>query len=147
MDSAETQEIRLETILQRLASLRLMRPPAGCELTSPQIGILFRVQRFPGSGVLELADELGVTGPTISVAVSRLVKNGWLEQRSDPDDRRAKPLYTTGRSEALLRELRRYQREMLDLFMSDLEAQEQEDFLFLFDKALSSVEEKLDLDR
>ena len=93
-----------------------------------------------------LQPALGVTGPTISVAVSRLVKSDWLEQRSDPTDRRAKPLFLTKRSEALLSEIRVYQREMLNLFMSGLGAQEQEDFLRLFDKALSSVEEKIDLD-
>jgi len=146
MDSSVTQEARLEKLLQRLASLKLMRPPSSCELTPPQIGILFLVRRSPGCGVLELADELGVTGPTISVAVSRLVKSDWLEQRSDPTDRRAKPLFLTKRSEALLSEIRVYQREMLNLFMSGLGAQEQEDFLRLFDKALSSVEEKIDLD-
>lgn len=147
MSSAITQEARLEIILKRLASLKLMRPPASCELSPPQIGILFMVRRSPGCGVLELADELGVTGPTISVAVRRLVKNGWLEQRIDPADRRAKPLYLTKKSEALLDELRIYQRRTLKLFMSGLEAKEQEDFLFLFDKALIVVEENFNSDQ
>ena len=146
MNSIISSEAQLENLLQRLASLRLMRLPKECELSTPQVGILFWVRHAPGSGVLEIADELGVTGPTISVAVRRLIKEDWLEQRSDPNDRRAKPLYLTKKSELLLEELRTHQKQAMKLFMSGLEHPEQEAFLTLFDKALSAVEEKFDLD-
>lgn len=146
MNAIISSEAQLENLLRRLASLRLMRLPKDCELSTPQVGILFWVRRSPGSGVLEIADELGVTGPTVSVAVRRLIKDGWLEQRTDPKDRRAKPLFLTGKSETLLEELRTYQKQALKLFISGLEQQEQQTFLSLFDKALNAVEEKFDLD-
>lgn len=146
MNSIISSEAQLENLLRRLSSLRLMRLPENCELSTPQVGILFLVRRSPGSGVVEIADELGVTGPTVSVAVRRLIKDGWLEQRTDPNDRRAKPLYLTEKSESLLGELRTYQKHAMKLFISGLEVQEQDMFLTLFDKALCAVEEKFDVD-
>lgn len=144
MSSIETTETRLEALLRRLADLRLMRLPQGCELSPPMVGMLFLVYQKPGRGVLEISDELGVTPPTVSVGVRKLVKNGWLEQRRDPDDKRAKPLFLTEKSEALLEELRQHQRVALKLFLSSLEVQEQETFLQLFDKAMRAVEDAHD---
>ena len=141
MFSSEASETQMEGLLRRLASLRMMRPPKDCELSPPLVGILFWVSKSPGCGVLELAEGLKVTPPTVSVGVRRLVKGGWLERRSAPDDRRAKPLYLTGKSETLVEQLRMHQRKVFKIFLSGLTPQEQGSFLSLFDKALSTVEE------
>ncbi|MBL7164335.1 MAG: winged helix-turn-helix transcriptional regulator [Anaerolineales bacterium] len=144
MYSSTTPESQMEALLRRLASLRLMRPPQDCELSPPMVGILFWVLQSPGCGVLDLAEGLKVTPPTVSVGVMRLVKDGWLESRRDPEDRRAKPLYLTEKSETLLEQLRMYQREAFKIFLSGLIPAEQEMFISLFDKALSAIEEALD---
>ncbi len=134
-------ETRIEALLRRLTALRLMRPPKNCELSPPMVGILYWVFQSPGSGVQELAEGLQVTPPTISVAVRRLTREGWLERRHNPKDRRAKPLYLTAKSETLLSELRIYHNQVLKAFLSGLTLDEQEHFLQLFERALSAVEE------
>ena len=130
-------------MLGRLASLRLMRPPQDCELSPPLVGILFWISQSPGCGVLDLAEGLKVTPPTVSVGVRRLVKDGWLESRQDPEDRRAKPLYLTEKSGTLVEQLRMHQRKALKIFLSGLVPAEQEMFIALFDKALSAVESEM----
>lgn len=141
--TSDSPEAQMEALLRRLRALSLMRLPQGCELSSPHVAVLIRVSQCPGCGVKDLAEELNVTPPTISVGVRRLVKGGWLERRNDPNDKRAKPLFLTEKSETLLEQLRMHQKKAFRFFLSGLETQEQEIFLRLFDKALSKVEEDM----
>ncbi|MBC8507008.1 MAG: MarR family transcriptional regulator [Anaerolineales bacterium] len=133
----------MEALLQRLSALRLMRPPTDCELSPPLIAALYWISQHPGCGVQDLAEGLKVTPPTVSVGVRRLVKDGWLERRRDPNDKRAKPLYITEKSETLLAQLRMHQRAALKEFLSGLMPEEQDTFLLLFDKAVSKVEDTM----
>ncbi|MEA3351036.1 MAG: MarR family transcriptional regulator [Chloroflexota bacterium] len=138
--SSSLSEIRFKELLQRLRSLHLMRPPSDFELTPSQVGLLVTVAQSPGSGVLELAESLNVKAPTVSVGVRRLVKSGCLQQRRDPEDRRAKPIFLTEKSETLLKQLRRHRTEILKSFLSGLTEDEQEELLLLLDKAISAME-------
>ena len=143
MASSDTPESRMEALLQRLSALRLMRLPTHFELSPPLVAALYWISRHPGCGVQELAEGLKVTPPTVSVGVRRLIKESWLECRRDPDDKRAKPLYITEKSETLLKQLRMHQRAAMKEFLSGLMPEEQETFLTLFDKAVSQVENNL----
>jgi DNA-binding MarR family transcriptional regulator len=143
MVTDKTPESQLQELLQRLQSLRLLRMPKDVELSPPMIALLAWVSQSPGCGVLELADELNVTPPTVSIGVRRLVRDGWLVQRRDPNDRRAKPLFLTKKSEALVAQFRSHQSKVLGLFLSGLSRPEQEQFLVLFEKAVGTMEETL----
>ncbi len=137
-------ETRLRELLRRLFALRLMRrTPPDCELPPALLGILLWVDRAPGCGVLELADEMRVRPPTVSVGVRRLRREGWLEARQDPQDRRAKPLYLTDKGAALVEQMRAYQMDVMRRFLSGLQPEEQEQFLALFDRALTAMEQTL----
>jgi len=140
MNSPTTSENRLRALLSRLRSLHLLRIPLDCELTRSQIGMIAWIARTPGCGVKEIAAALGLTAPTVSVGVQRLTKEGWLERRQDPDDRRAKPIYLTERSAVIMKNLRKHQEQSLKLFLSDLNPQEQEQLLMLFERAVSNME-------
>jgi DNA-binding MarR family transcriptional regulator len=140
MISSTTAEDKLKVLLKRLRSLRLLRNPSDCELTPSQIGMLAWIARSPGCGVLEIAAALNLTAPTVSVGIQRLTKDGWLERRQDPDDRRAKPIYLTERSAVLMKSLRAHQERSLKLFLSGLNLGEQEKLLILFEKAVSNME-------
>lgn len=143
MSLTETHAMQLGSLIKRLRSLRLMRMPPECELPPGLVAMLDWVANSPGCGVLELADGLGVTPPTVSVGVRRLMHDGWLESRQHPEDRRAKPLYITPKSETLLEQLRRFQSKVMLLFLAQLSEGEQETFLSLFDQAISAMEERL----
>jgi DNA-binding MarR family transcriptional regulator len=140
MISSTNAEDKLKVLLKRLRSLHLLRIPSDCELTPSQIGMLAWIARSPGCGVLEIAAALGLTAPTVSVGVQRLTKEGWLERRLDPDDRRAKPIFLTERSAVFMKSLRTHQERSLKLFLSGLKLGEQEELLILFEKAVSNME-------
>jgi len=140
----KTRELKLRELLHRLMALRLTRrTPPGCELPPGAIGILLWVARSPGCGVLELAEAMRVKPPSISVGVRRLVRDGWLERRQDPKDRRAKPLYLTDKGEALVVQMHTYHDEVMRLFLSGLQPEEQDQFLNLFNRAVTAMEKTL----
>lgn len=60
-----------------------------------------------GEGITqkELADRLGVEGPTLVRTLDRLQADGWLERRGCPDDRRSKRVFLLERSHETLRHI------------------------------------------
>lgn len=65
------------------------------DLTMQQLRVLTRVAREPGITGHELGRRLGVTAPTASGLVERLVEKNLLERVDDPLDRRVRRLRLT----------------------------------------------------
>lgn len=57
-------------------------------LSIPQIRVLAFIDKCPGSSLTRLSEAIGVTGPTASTMVDRLVKAGLVERSADPLNRR-----------------------------------------------------------
>jgi DNA-binding MarR family transcriptional regulator len=108
----------------------------------PQAMMVNWVARAPGCGVLDIAKGLNVTPPTISVGVRRLVKDGWLEQRMDPDDRRARPIFLTEKGDTFVETMKDHRSQLLRHFLSGLTDEEQEQLICLLDRAVSALEAK-----
>jgi DNA-binding MarR family transcriptional regulator len=136
-------ENRLLALLRHLGSLPLLHVPNDIGLTPPAIAHLAWVSRSPGCGVLDIAKGLNLSPPTVSVAINRLVKEGWLERRNDPNDLRARPIFLTPRGETMMTTVRQRRSEMLRFFLSGLTADEQEQLLNLLERAVTEMERKL----
>lgn len=118
----------------------MMKPTKEFPLSAPQIALVSWVNRSPGCGVLDISKGLNVTPPTVSVAVRRLVQDGLLEQRSDPDDKRARPIYLTEKGTELVQALKVHRTQMLKVFLSGLSDEEKEQLICLLDRAVSAIE-------
>jgi DNA-binding MarR family transcriptional regulator len=133
-------ETRFINLLKHISTLPVVRLPEDIDLSPPAVAILFWISRSPGCGVLEVAKALGVTPPTISVGISRLVKAGWLERGSDPDDRRAHPIFLTSKGERLVAHVREHRTKMLRIFLSALTPDEQEQLLRFLERGIQALE-------
>jgi len=140
MTDFQKPEEQMMKLLQRMSALPMMTPPKESPLSMPQAALLNRVARFPGCGVLDIAKGLNLTPPTVSVGIRRLIKDGWLEQRSDPQDRRARPLYLTEKGTDFVGEMVIHNTKMLKLFLSGLSNEEQGQLICLLDRAVSALE-------
>ncbi len=136
-------ENRLLALLRHMTTLPLMRLPEDIGLSPPAVGLLSWVDRTPGCGVLDIAKGLHLAPPTISVGIRKLEKEGWLERRRDPADRRARPLYITPKGEELMLRVRAHRAEMLKFFLSGLSPVEQDQLLDLLDRAITKMAENL----
>ena len=140
MTNAAHPENRMLDLLKRMGHLPMLKPPSESPLSMPQVAMLNWVSHSPGCGVRDIANGLHVTPPTISVGIHRLVKDGWLEQRSDPTDRRARPIFLTEKGIELIESIKEHRTEMITLFLSGLANDEQEQLIYLLDRAVSELE-------
>ena len=82
-----------------------MRLQVGEQLSVPQFRCLNFIARRPGSSVSAVAAFLGVTLPTASVMVDRLVRAGAVEPRTAAADRRRSELRATAEGLALVQQI------------------------------------------
>ena len=68
-------------------------------LTRPQWLALVRLKRRPGCSQSELADTMEIEKAPLGRIVDRLTDKGWIERRSDAQDRRINRIYLTDRGE------------------------------------------------
>jgi DNA-binding MarR family transcriptional regulator len=78
----------------------------GEQVSVPQFRCLHFVGREPGRSVSDVAAFLGVTLPTASAIVDRLVRAGAMRTRASRDDRRRSHLYLTAAGRVRLRGIR-----------------------------------------
>ena len=140
METLMKPENRMLDLLKRMSKLPMMKPPSESPLSMPQVTMLNWVARSPGCGVREIAQGLHVTPPTISVGVRRLIKDGWLEQKNDPDDRRSRPLFLTDKGEAFVDIIQQHRTQTIKSFLSGLSTNEQEQLISLLDRAINALE-------
>ena len=140
METLLKPENRMLDLLKRMSRLPVMKPPSESPLSMSQVAVLNWVARSPGCGVREIAQGLCVTPPTISVGVRKLIKDGWLEQREDPQDRRARPLFLTEKGDAFVEIVHQHRTQTIKLFLSGLSSSEQEQLISLLHRAISALE-------
>ncbi len=115
----------LHDMLSLLGSLEHVRARFGAfiGLSGVQYTLLVTVRQLQGEfgvGVRELADQLGLSAPFVTVETTKLVKIGVLDKAPNPDDLRRVRLSISARGHALLRQLAPLQREINDAIFEPL---------------------------
>ena len=89
-------------------------------LTLPQLRILFQIRRQPGATTNALARQLGLTAPTVSGLIDKLVRAGLVARGQRAEDRRVIPLSLTEEGAAAVGEIREGSRALLSVLAADL---------------------------
>jgi MarR family transcriptional regulator for hemolysin len=89
------------------------------QLTQAQWRALAYLSRHQGINQTGLADILEVRPMTLARLIDRLQEDGWVERRSNPDDRRACRLYLTDRAGPLIQQMHKLGRETTEQALSD----------------------------
>lgn len=87
------------------AEMRRHRPG---QLSVPQFRALLFLDRHPEASLSALAEHLGVSRPTASVLVERLVQRGLVARETDPAERRRAMLRLTPAGQRQLAEARQH---------------------------------------
>jgi MarR family transcriptional regulator, transcriptional regulator for hemolysin len=120
-DSGRSLEAALDGALLRVA--RFLIDPPGSALTGipfAQARCLQVVGRLEGQKMHDLAQSLEIKLPAVSQIVERLVQQGLLERRSDPQDRRVARVWLTSTARRLLEEARRARESRLSAALERL---------------------------
>jgi len=100
------------------------------------------LRRQPGASLSDVAEHLGVTKPTSSVLIGRLVSRGLVERRTDPDERRRVLLTLTAQGSSLLDAARGSAVEAFALVLQRLSAEDVQALgrgLSILEKVVSEV--------
>ncbi|WP_192796733.1 MarR family winged helix-turn-helix transcriptional regulator [Serinicoccus kebangsaanensis] len=133
-DAALARLAATEAELHAVA-IRFLEPlPMPADLTLRQLQVLTLVRHTPGVSGQDLATLLGVSTPTTSGIVDRVVGKGWVEREQDPLDRRRVMLRLTPDGDQLLADLERPTRLGKDLVLERLSDGEIEDLARLMER-------------
>ena len=110
------------------------------DLTMPQVKVLMCVAQHENATSGHVARALGVSLPTVTGLVDRLVEHEFVARREDPLDRRVTRVVPTQRGKALVQALLRYRREAMTSLLARLSAEQLETVERAFDYLASVAE-------
>jgi MarR family transcriptional regulator for hemolysin len=90
-------------------------------ISRAQWGVLVRLDRSEGLKQTELAEILDLQPITLTRLLDRLAKNGLIERRADPNDRRANRLYLTPAARPLIAKLADLGPDMMETVLDGLD--------------------------
>jgi MarR family transcriptional regulator, lower aerobic nicotinate degradation pathway regulator len=111
------------------------------ELTPQQFGLMAFLWKEDGLSQAELSERTSIDRTTIGGLIDRLEKDGWVERRPKPGDRRANVVSLTVKGKRIEPELTGIASEVLARFTCRLSEDEQETLARL----LNSLREKEDV--
>ncbi len=122
MTRADQQLLAMKLYAQSMAIVDPIRVRlwSEAELTTSQLRLLFAIRQQPGATLTALATLLRVSPPTASGLVDRLVRQEYVRRDADPHDRRFVCHHLTDRGVAILGELEREGRALLDAILGRL---------------------------
>jgi DNA-binding MarR family transcriptional regulator len=94
------------------------------DLTMPQLKVLMCVAQHDNATSGQVARALGVSLPTVTGLVDRLVEHDFVVRREDPLDRRVTRVVPTSRGEALVQALLRFRREAMSSLLARLSSEQ-----------------------
>jgi MarR family transcriptional regulator for hemolysin len=103
-------------------------------ITRAQWLVLTRLHRRPGASHSELAEMMEVEKATAGRMIDRLVANGWVERRTQRDDRRVKRVYLTREAERVHKRIWRVAEATVDSALTDLSAPESKQLMALLQR-------------
>ena len=103
------------------------------------VPLMTYVLEHPGCTQGEVADYLYISAASVATSCKRLEKEGLLERRVDPGNRRKNQLYVTGEGEALTREKRAMLDRVNERAFQDIDEEDKAAFSRVLDKMLDNL--------
>ena len=115
-------------------SLSAIRDDLEREMTMPRFDLLANVCRQDGQTLASLSRTMLVTAGNLTGLVDRAARDGLLERRADPDDRRAWRVHATPKGQRAFRDAERRHAARVAKLFSGLTTAEVTDLIRLLDK-------------
>jgi MarR family transcriptional regulator for hemolysin len=123
----------------RMMRWQFDRRASNLKLTRSQWSVLAHLLRSDGIQQKELAEQMDITAITLTGLLDRMEREGWVERRADPGDRRAKRVYLTEKVAPVTKELRSLAREVRKSALQGLSEAEQQQLMSLLIKVRSNL--------
>ncbi|MEF9941704.1 MAG: MarR family transcriptional regulator [Lachnospiraceae bacterium] len=110
--------------LLHLSGIHAMHMLGKYDLKPGQAGILFILDKNKGLSQRELAEFIGVKPPSITVALQKMEKKGFLERELDKQDQRIMRLRITQQGRECIINIKRVVKEMDEILCADMNSEE-----------------------
>lgn len=117
------------------------RQSQGLGLTRSQWSVLAHLKRGDGVQQKTLARIMDIKPITLARHIDRLEKEGWVERRDDPDDRRAKRLFLTPKAAPQLEALHKLGQKVRKQALTGISAAEEVQLLDLLNRMRDNLSE------
>jgi MarR family transcriptional regulator, organic hydroperoxide resistance regulator len=132
-----------ERLVEDLISFsRLLRPMRDSGMTPQQYWLLRHLRQAGPLGTGELAQALGITTGSATVACKRLERAGLLTRARQTEDERVVQVALTEQGRAQIDSLRQRKREALAEWLNVLDQREQEELQDMIDRLLEAAGEQ-----
>ncbi len=98
-------------------------------ITIPQFAILEYLNREIEPKMTDISKMLKVTTAAVTGIVDKLVKDGYVTRKSDPDDRRIIKIKITAKGNDLIKKMLEYRRQMVIKIFGKISEKDREDYL------------------
>ena len=115
-------------------SLAAIRDDLEREMTMPRFDLLSNLVRSDGQTLVSLSRSMLVTAGNITGLVDRAARDGMVERRADPDDRRAWRVHLTAKGQRTFREAERRHAAKVAKLFAGLSRSELQTLIHLLDK-------------
>ena len=130
-----------ERLAEELLSLaRILRPGRHADMTPQQYWLLRHLHHAGPTSISELANALGITTGSATVACQRLEKAAFVTRARHAHDERVVQVALTEQGQALIEAWRKQRREALTQLLRVLDEREQEELHCLIEPLLSAAE-------
>jgi DNA-binding MarR family transcriptional regulator len=130
-----------EHLAEELLSLgRILRPGRRADMTPQQYWLLRHLRHHGPTRISELANALGITAGSATVACQRLEKAAFLTRTRQAHDERVVQVALTEQGQALIEEWRQQRLEAVTQLLSVLDEGEQEELRSLIERLLAAAE-------
>ena len=132
---------KFSDLMKRIRKLRLGSLSHEGNVASPaQLALLDWVATNPGCGILNIADGLKLSPPTVSVSIKKMEENGLIERKPHPLDARSVQFYLTQIGQTTYEKNQVFHLEKFHQLLAGLTRQEQKTLIELLDRALQKAE-------
>ena len=111
-------------------------------LTRSQWSVLAHLRREDGAQQQRLAELLELTPITMTGLLDRLERDGWVERRPDPDDRRAKRIFLTEKVAPVMKKIQALGKELRQSAVEGLSEAEQQKLISLLLRVRTNLSTK-----
>ena len=111
-------------------------------LTRSQWSVLAYLRREDGVQQQRLAELMELSPITMTGLLDRLERDGWVERRPDPDDRRAKRIFLTPKVLPVMKKIQALGREVRQSAVEGLNVAEQEQLISLLLRVRTNLSSK-----
>lgn len=125
--------------IQRLFTRVFEQKARHMDVTLAQCKVLAYLSRNEGTSQARLAEMTGVEPMSVVRILDRMEKDGWIERRSHPTDRRARRLYLKEKAQPPLEQLWKLTDEVRTLALAGFKAEERSVLIDFLERARANL--------